>query len=167
MFKEWRKTEKGFFNEFEKELEEMNEIVNTMMRNLDKEPHIFGFSMMVGPDGVPHMEHFSNVNPAATEEKKQDAIREPYTSMITDEKSNELKITAEMPGIKKEYIEVNATENEVIIKAEGEGRKYYKSLQIPSVDPDSSKAKYNNGILEITFELKEAHKSKGKTVKIE
>jgi len=41
-----------------------------------------------------------------------------------------------MPGIEKKDIEVNATESEVVIKAEGSGRKYYKSIAAPSpVDP--------------------------------
>ncbi len=160
MFRGWKKPEKGFFEEFEKELEEMNEMMDSMMRNLGREPQVFGFSMMVGPGGVPQVEHFGNAVPA-------DAVREPYTSSIIDEKTNELNITADMPGIRKEDIEVSATENEVFIKGEGNGRKYTKSVKTPAVDPDSSKAKYNNGVLEVTLKLKESPKPPGKTVKIE
>jgi len=36
MFRDWRKTEKGFFDEFEKEIEQMNEIMNHMMTSLEK-----------------------------------------------------------------------------------------------------------------------------------
>ncbi|KCZ72075.1 molecular chaperone (small heat shock protein) [Candidatus Methanoperedens nitroreducens] len=163
MFRDWRRPARGFFDEFEKEIEEMNESVNRMMRSLGDKPLVYGFSLQVGPDGVPHVEHFGNVRPTGRGED----MREPFTSSMIDEKNNEFRITVEMPGVQKENIEVNATENEVMIKADGE-RKYYKRVKTPiDVDPDSAKAKYNNGILEVTFKFKEPSKQKGKTVKIE
>lgn len=171
MFRGWRKPEKGFFDEFEREIEEMNQFIDSMMRSIGSEPLVYGFSMQVGPDGVPHVEHFGNARQARNvlnvgEEERN--VREPFTSSMIDEKNNQLNITAEMPGIQKEGIELDATENEVIIKADSEGRKYYKSINTPCpVVPDSAKAKYNNGVLEVTLKLKEAQKPKGKTVKIE
>lgn len=164
MWKEWRKTEKGFFDEFEKELEQMNELMNNMMASIGKEPQVYGFSIQAGPEGIPHVERFGNVVPVG----KDHHVREPFTSSIINEKDNELNITAEMPGIGKEDIEVNATENEVVIKAESNGRKYYKELNTPTqVDPDSAKAKYNNGVLEVTLSLKEPPRTKGKKIDIE
>ena len=164
MFKDWRRTEKGFFDEFEREFEQMNELMNHIMTSRGKEPQVYGFSVQVGPSGIPHVERFGNVLPVG---KDQD-IREPFASSLVNEKDNEFKITAEMPGIEKKDIEVNATETEVVIKAEGSGRKYYKSIAAPSpVDPDSAKAKYNNGVLEVTLRLKESNKPKGKKIDIE
>lgn len=164
MYKDWRKTEKGFFDEFEKELEQMNELMNNMMASIGKEPQVYGFSIQAGPEGLPHVERFGNVLPVG----KDHDVREPFTSSIINEKDNEFNITAEMPGIGKDDIEVNATENEVVIKAESGGRKYYKKLNVPSqVDPDSAKAKYNNGVLEVTLRLKEPPQTKGKKVDIE
>ncbi len=163
MFREWRKTEKGFYNEFERNIEEMNESIKRIMHSLGEEPLVYGFSLQVGPDGVPHIEHFGNIKPIG----RGESVREPFISSIIDEKNNELNITVEMPGIRKEDIEINATENEITIRADGE-RKYYKNIETTSpVEPDSAKAKYNNGILEITLKLKELSKPKGKTVKIE
>jgi HSP20 family protein len=167
MFRGWKRIDKTFFDEFEKDFEEMNGIIDSMMRNLGKGSHVYGFSMIVGPDGVPHTEHFGDDNHAITGENRDNAIIEPYTSSISDEKKNELYITAEMPGIGKEDIEINATENEVIIKAQGAGRKYYKSVQTPAIDPDSSKAKYNNGVLEVILKLKEVTKPDGIKINIE
>ena len=164
MEKDWRKTGKGFFNEFEKEIEQMNDLVNRMMQSMGKEPQIYGFSMQVGPDGIPHVERFGNVIPVG----KDRDVREPFTSSMIDEKNNEFNITAEMPGISKEDIELNATENEVLIKADSNARKYYKYIPAPSpVDPDSASAKYNNGVLEVTLKLKDTRKPQGKTIKIE
>ena len=163
MEREWRKTEKGFFTEFEKEIEQMNELVNRMMQSMGKEPQVYGFSMQVGPDGIPHLERFGNVTPVG----KDRDVREPFTSSLVDEKKNELNITAEMPGINKEDIELNATEKEIIIKADSNARKYYKFIKTPGpIDPDSAAAKYNNGVLEITFKFKDMKKQEGKPIKI-
>ncbi len=167
MFRRWRKTDEGFFAEFEKELEEMNRMIESIARTPGSA--VYGMRVQVGPDGVPHVEHFGNIIPAGEEldagtEKK---VREPFTSSIIDEKNNELHITAEMPGIKKEEIEVSATEDEVLIKAGSGARKYRKSVRTPAIDPDSASAKYNNGVLEVTLKLKEPSKQKGKSVKIE
>ncbi|GFO97271.1 heat shock protein Hsp20 [groundwater metagenome] len=164
MWKDRRKTEKGFFDEFEREFEQMNELMNRMMTLPGKEPQVYGFSIQAGPEGIPHVERFGNVLPVG----KDHDVREPFTSSIINEKDNELNISAEMPGIGKEDIEINATENEVVIKAEGSGRKYYKSINVPApVDPDSAKAKYNNGVLEVTLRLKEPPRSRGKKIDIE
>lgn len=157
MFRRWNR---GFFEEFE---EEMNRLMDTM-HSAENEPLVYGFSMHVGSDGIPHVQHFGNVRPLEPGEN----ARELFTSSIIDEKNNEFIITAEMPGIRKEDIKIKATESEVAIKAESEGRKYYKSISTPCpVVPDSSKAKYNNGVLEVTLKLKEAQKPKGKTIEIE
>ncbi len=164
MERDWRKTEKGFFNEFEKEIEQMNDLVNRMMQSMGKEPQVYGFSMQVGPDGIPHVERFGNVLPVG----KDRDVREPFTSSLIDEKKNEFNITAEMPGINKEEIELNATEKEVIIKAGSNERKYYKFIKTPvPVDPDSAAAKYNNGVLEVTFKFKDNLKRDVKSIKIE
>ena len=164
MFKDWRKTEKGMFDELEREFEQMNELMSHMMNQFGKEPQVYGFSVQVGPEGIPHVERFGNILPVG----KDHDVREPFASSIINEKDNELNITAEMPGIEKNDIEVNATESEIVIKAEGSGRKYYKSIAAPSsVDPDSARAKYNNGVLEVTLRLKESNKPKGKKIDIE
>lgn len=163
MFRERRRPERGLFNMFEKVFEEMNESMAHMLRTAGNEPLVYGFSFQVGPDGVPHIEHFGNFGPDERED-----VREPFTSFMVDEEKNELKITAEMPGVEKKDINVSATEDEVTIEAESGGRKYFKSLKTPrQVDPDSSTAKYNNGILEVSLKFKEPGKPAGKSIKVE
>ncbi|MBM2834655.1 MAG: heat shock protein Hsp20 [Candidatus Brocadiaceae bacterium] len=164
MWNDRRKIEKGFFDEMEREFEQMNELMNRMMTSIGKEPQVYGFSIQAGPEGIPHVERFGNVVPVG----KDSDVREPFTSSIINEKDNEFNVTAEMPGIGKDDIEINATENEVAIKAESGGRKYYKKLNTPAkIDPDSAKAKYNNGVLEVTLRLKEPPGKKGKKIDIE
>ncbi len=174
MFKGWRRTDKGIFEEFEKQIEEMNQLVEKIMSETGKEPMVYGFSMHIGPDGIPHVEQFGNVRQESLEQMtgkpslREHDVREPFTSSIIDEKNKELCITAEMPGIRKEDIELNATENQLVIKAESSDRKYFKAITTPApVDPDSARAKYNNGVLEVTLKLKGGSKPERKTVKIE
>lgn len=99
--------------------------------------------------------------------------REPFVDIVETEK--ELIATAEMPGLEKEEIKINLTEDRLEISAEtkyeeekeekgyvyrerGAGR-YYRAMSLPSpVDPDNSKASYKNGVLEIKMpktEIKE------------
>ncbi len=163
MFKGWKRPDHGFFDEIERQFEEMDKLMTQMVQSMGREPLVYGFSLQVSPDGIPHVERFGNVRPMDVSGN----VREPFISSILDDKNMELKITAEMPGIQKEEIQVNAAEDEITIKADGE-RKYYKNLKAPSlIDPDSAKAKYNNGVLEVTFKLKEPVKQKGRTIKIE
>ncbi len=98
---------------------------------------------------------------------------EPYIDLIENEK--EIVATAEMPGLEKENIKINVTEDALEISAETKHEEkkeekgyiyrerrsgsYYRSISLPSpVDPDSSKAKYENGILEIKMPKTEVKK---------
>jgi HSP20 family protein len=170
MFKGWKRTDKGLFDEIEREFEEINELMRRM--SSIKKPLVYGFTMHVGPDGVPHVEHFGNFRPEGSGsrghfEGPEQGVREPFTSSMIDEKKKEFNITADMPGVEKDDIEVNATENEVIIKAERGDRSYFKKIQTPLIDPDSPRAIYNNGVLEVTFKLKDGSEQKAKRIKIE
>jgi len=82
------------------------------------------------------------------------------------ETDEEVQVIAEMPGVNKEDIELNATERELEIKAESENRRYYERVELPcEVIPDSAKARYNNGVLEVIFKKKYPEK-KGKKIKV-
>jgi len=72
-----------------------------------------------------------------------------------------------VPGVKKEDIDLEVTENTLTIKVDTKDRKYYKEVELPcEVDPNSAKATYQNGVLDV--ELKKAKPKKaGKKIKIE
>ena len=171
-----RRHENGLFEEMEQMMEEMNSVMGHMTHSMGKEPQVFGYSMHVGPDGVPHVKHFGNTEPSQgcgtgtcglTEAAEEPGVREPFTSSVVDENKNELYITAEMPGVEKQEIDVSATGEDVVIKAEHGERKYAKTVRTPAeVDPDTAFAKYNNGVLEVTLKLKEL-KPEGKSVAVE
>jgi HSP20 family protein len=108
------------------------------------------------------------------------AIGEPYVDMIETDK--DVVFTAELPGVQKDKININVTENriEVIVEAEEkkekkeegiyeyraryEGFKSSYSTSVP-VDADKAKATYKNGVLEIRVPKLEI--AKKKTVKVE
>ncbi|MDG6903140.1 MAG: Hsp20/alpha crystallin family protein, partial [Nitrososphaerota archaeon] len=87
---------------------------------------------------------------------RRDGFRSPISEQLVDEKNGLLRIILEMPGVEKEDIRVDATEESAGIAAE-RGEKHYRAdlaLKAP-VKPESGKAEYKNGMLEISFSLKD------------
>lgn len=90
--------------------------------------------------------------------------RRPFIDVVETDK--EVIATAEMPGLEKEDIKINITEDRLEVSAEvrrEEERKekgyeyrerrtgaFYRSVSLPApIDTDNSKATYKNGVLEI------------------
>jgi HSP20 family protein len=99
----------------------------------------------------------------------------PYVDVL--ERDKEIVVTADLPGVAKEDIKINVRDNMLEISAEKKMEKetkeegyikreraynrFYRTIRLPSsVDEASSKATFNNGVLEITLmKTKEAKKS--------
>ncbi|MDH3278255.1 MAG: Hsp20/alpha crystallin family protein [Nitrosopumilus sp.] len=128
-------------------------------------PYYYGYEMTVGPDGRPHLREWGNTRPSNAIEESD--ARQIYVDQTLNEKENTLTLVTEMPGIEKADIKVNIEDNTVSIFAERESRKYRATVPLKNiVDENSAKAKYTNGILELSFALAEK-KSRAKTVKVE
>lgn len=153
------------FEEMQKMFENINfkDMVEDMLRG-GMEPNkrfIHGFSINLGPDGKPRIQEFGNRpkktpqgNPVISEEQ------EPLTDII--EGDNDVAITVEIPGVEKEDINLNVTEDTLEIKVDTLQRKYHKVVDLPcGVKPKTTKATYKNGILDIILEKKV--KKKGET----
>jgi len=136
-------------------------------------PFVYGYSMSMGPDGKPIVQEFGNVKPS----KRQGAFgfeqpalepkdaREPLVDVINE--AEQIRVLAELPGVEKSDIKTTIAEDSLTIRVESQTRKYYKEVQLPAnVDPDSSKASYNNGVLEVTLRKVRA-KPKGREIKID
>ena len=99
--------------------------------------------------------------------------REPFIDVIETDK--EVIATAEMPGLEKQDIKLNVSEDRLEISAETKHEEkkeekgyvyrerrsgsYYRAISLPSpVDPDKSKASYKNGVLEIKMPKTEVRK---------
>jgi HSP20 family protein len=127
----------------------------------------------MGPDGKPIVQEFGNVKPSkragafgfdqpALEPKD---AREPLVDVINE--PEQIRVLAELPGVEKSDIKTTISEDSLTIRVESQTRKYYKEVQLPAnVDPDSSKASYNNGVLEVTLRKVRA-KPKGREIKID
>ncbi len=129
---------------------------------------IHGFSINMGPDGKPKIQEFgnrpqriSNGKPSIPEE------REPLTDIIESDK--DVSITVEVPGVEKQDIDLNVTENTLEIFVNNTERKYHKVIDLPcNVLPETSKATYKNGILDVVLKRKEREKNnQGFNVNIE
>jgi len=136
-------------------------------------PLVYGYSMTIGPDGKPKVREFGNVKrPSGLgfgigPSKAQIAGEmEPMIEVVTTDK--EVKVTVEMPGASKDKIKIDAYDSTLEVKSEDPLRKYHKTIDLPlEADLETAKSKYNNGILEITFDKKKETKPKGKQIKID
>ena len=155
-----REMERAFseqFDEFEKELpKSLVRESKTPDGEIKKEigPIVYGYSVTIGPDGKPVVREFGNVR--SGEGRPWKAIqdkREPLVDVVSSDK--EVRVIAEMPGVRKEDISVTVNEKSMVISVDTESRGYYKELDLPGiVEPKGAKSTYNNGILEVTIPLK-------------
>ncbi|MEW5840767.1 archaeal heat shock protein Hsp20 [Nitrososphaera sp.] len=176
----WRDRDFGFgrlFEDMDREFAEAEEMLNRMFRTVRgmrpeelaaNFPYYYGYQVTIGPDGRPHVREFGNIKPAARGLVAPSETREPLVDTALDEKENTLVITAEMPGVTKQDIKVEVSQDTVTIHAEKGDKKYH--TEIPSsaaLDDKSAKATYANGILELKIKLKEPPKPKATEVKVE
>src|SRR5829696_5243033 len=179
-FDEMRKETERIFSEQFKNIE--NRVPKDLIKEYDTPeggkvrevgPIVYGYSMTIGPDGKPKIREFGNVkSPFAgrgglfEQQPSLSAAREPLVDVSSTDK--EVKIVAEMPGINKQNIRIEAYDNYVEIKSDDPNRKYHKTIEVPEdIDLESASSNYNNGILEIIFKKKEQQKPKGRQINIE
>ena len=122
-------------------------------------PYVYGFSITIGPDGRPVIREFGNVKRGLTGTQVKEEEFEPLVDVM--EEDDTITVVAELPGAKKDKIKVKVGEDYVEIRASN-GKKYYKKVRLPSkVKPETAKASFNNGVLEIVIEKKEKKKKEG------
>ena len=177
-FDEMRKEAERSFSEQFKNIE--NKVPKDLIREYETPeggkvrqvgPIVYGYSMTIGPDGKPKVREFGNIKSpvggmGSFEQPSLSAEREPLIDISSTD--NEVKIVAEMPGISKEKIKVNAYDKYVEIKSEDPNRKYHKQIEVPEdIDIQSARSNYNNGVLEVIFKKKEQQKPQGRQINIE
>jgi HSP20 family protein len=159
------------FEDIDEMLDSMMKAARSMMRDPESSslgPVYYGYSVTVGPDGKPQVREFGNAKPTRRGTFEVGS-REPFVDTVVDEKEGKIKVVAEMPGIEREDIHLEALEDSLSIHAERGERKYDAKvpLDVP-VDANSASATYNNGVLEVKLKLKNAQpKPKGVNIKIE
>lgn len=131
----------------------------------ENSPLVYGWTMNIGPEGKPRIRRFGNVEETA--EAGEEEWREPFVTSLVDDDKNLVRFTAELPGVQKDTIDVRTFEHGLKLEAQGEERKYRTEIPVDvDLDPESSQARYNNGILEITVALADAEHDEGHTVDV-
>lgn len=156
----WRRMSRQFFD--------IDDIFDDLKETNDLQkfgPYYYGYTMTMGSDGKPIVREFGNVKPNLLPTSD---VREPFVDVLIDDKEKVLKLVAEMPGVEKKDIKIVVEGRTVNLDAEHDQKKYHAKVPIRhKVDEDSVKATYANGILEVSFKLKEEDKPKGKTVEVQ
>jgi HSP20 family protein len=149
---------RDLFND-ERVMEDIRRMTEEMMKMFSNaqpgKPIVHGFKIQFGPDGKPRIEDFGNRRikspngePLISEE------REPLTDII--EGDDDVAVTVEIPGVEKNDIELNVTNDILEIKVDTPNRKYHKRLDLPcDVLPKTTKATYKNGVLDVVIKRKE------------
>lgn len=143
-------------------MDDIRRMTEEMMRMFSNaqpgKPVVHGFKIHYGPDGKPIIEDFGNKQIKSPEgEALISEEREPLTDII--EGDEDVSITVEIPGVEKEDIDLNATNDALEIKVDTPQRKYHKKLILPcDILPKTTKATYKNGILDIVLRRREKKK---------
>ena len=125
-------------------------------------PFVYGFSYTAEPGKEPIFQEFGNIKPSHRGIEPSEG-REPLVDVMSEK--DKFKVFVELPGVEKEKVKLDVADDSVQIKTDDE-KKFYKMIYLDStIDPDSAKASYKNGIL--TLELDKKEKRKGKEVKID
>lgn len=132
-------------------------------------PFVYGYSVTIGPDGKPQVREFGNVKPGARFGRPEINIKEEREPLVDIMSTNgEVKVIAELPGVEKNDVKLQGTEETLTISVDTPQRKYYKEVRLPDkVEPKGAKSTYKNGVLEVTLQKKKKERPKGEPIRIE
>ncbi len=136
---------------FDEIFERMNEMMEKMWQDMgNMEGNQWGYRMTKAPGQPPNFETFGDKTQQGQEQDKH----ETHVDVI--EEDEVVRLVMDLPGVEKENIDVEATTRNVRITAEGTDRSYSEKVDLPTdIDPKTGEAKYNNGVLDLTFEKKD------------
>lgn len=163
-----------FFAEFEKEFARMQGMVQKMMEDAMKhaqspqrgDPFVYGFSMRIGPDGVPQLQPFGSAAKDVPTVGLEAGSREPMSDVILGDE--DVSITVELPGVEKQDVNLHVAEDAVTVRVEKGRNRYHKQIHLPApVVASSAKATFKNGILDVTIQRQSGRTDTGHTVSIE
>ena len=163
-----KRRRKSFFEDIfgDDSFEGIEDMINHIIENigideLPGHPFVYGFSVTHMPGEEPSIREFGDIPPyQETEQFRHDIHideRKPLIEVLETEDS--VHVIAEVPGIEKEDIQLDATDSAVDLKAFRDDRKYSEHIELPvKVNPKSAEATYKNGVLEVIFKRMEPMK---------
>ena len=78
------------------------------------------------------------------------------THVDIHETDDEVRVVADLPGVEKDNIELECDGKTLTISAASEHRQYDERVSLPQrVNEHTASATYNNGVLEVVFDLAE------------
>jgi HSP20 family protein len=158
--------------------EDINKLFERMLRNIgidQRDPNVqswsYGYSMSMGPDGKPIIREWGTGIPEGGNPSKPQSyipeIPEPLSQVDIDTEKMLVRVIVEMPGFMKDSIKITGTENKLQLSASNETRQIDTEIPINGkVDPQSAKATYKNGVLDITLKLLEISKQDGVDIQV-
>jgi HSP20 family protein len=123
-------------------------------------PMVWGFSINVGPNKKPLIRQIGNLNPQRQKKVPQDKVPQDDPPIDIIEEDNLITVLTEITGITKSDIKLDTTETRLKLSINTPQRKLSKDITLPAVViPESAKAWYKNGVLEIKMKKKESKKN--------
>jgi len=190
-FDEWfgRRRSNSWFPDVDSMMKEMEKLMQEAVKNMDQNvpknlirerklddgsvvremgPIVYGYSFKIGEDGKPIVRKFGNLNTFPSSLTGRFSVsdqREPVVDIIKD--VDKLKIIAELPGVTKSDLRITANETSLTIESLSGERRYNKKIDLPNeIEPSSGKSSYKNGILEVSFKVKDS-KDHGVSINVE
>jgi HSP20 family protein len=121
-------------------------------------PFVYGFSYTQEPGKEPIFQEFGNIRPSSRGIEPSQG-REPMVDI--QDKGDTYEISAELPGVDKENISLGFYDDGFLVDTTGDRAFHGRYNLWHEVKPDTAKAHYRNGILEITVEKKDEWKHRG------
>jgi HSP20 family protein len=177
-FEEWRKRLEDdpflgpFFEDLDREFARMQESLSRMLERMEAgdldpeaDPFVYGFSVQMGPDGQPDFSEFGNVDAQREPGSSQfDEARKPLVDVQEDHAH--VAVTAELPGVATDDINLRAKEEEIVISVDDPDNRFFKRVAMPTaIEPRTTDATYKNGVLDV--EVEKADEDEGTPIDVE
>ncbi|MDG6243781.1 MAG: Hsp20/alpha crystallin family protein [Methanolobus sp.] len=156
--------DEGSFTDIEDIIEHMMDRFGVNLGDIEKQPFFYGFSVTRRLGEEPEIREFGNIFPEGEEDDEfessmqQFRVNERKPLIDVFEIDDKVHVTAELPGVEKKDIVLNVTETLLTFKAKNDDDdlSYSEDVELPSsIDPDTAKATYLNGVLEVVMDIKE------------
>jgi len=122
----------------------------------------YGYRMVKMPGQEPVIEQWGDIPGDArmigageqTGDSRQAEEKDPMLDI--NETDSEVMVTMELPGFKKDSIELYLNGNSLVVKASSEEKGTEKVIPLPAaVDEESIRATYRNGVLDVSMKKSE------------